>query len=1001
LRQTSWRQILGRPVKSRSEAGHIARFPPGMAGAPHHGPAGMLRLSTFGRLSIESESGAALTGAATQRRPLALLVFVAACQRGRSRDKLLLHLWPESTSERGRNVLKQTLYVLRRDLSTPDLFLGENDLQLNPAVISSDIADFEGALERGDLARAIELYRGPFLHGFHLRESPEFERWRDREAVRLASRFASAVRSLAQQATDAHDHQRAIELWRRLATAEPLDADAALGLIKALIAAGDRAGALQHGRVYEASFDEETGGKPDVSVMEALERIRSPAYRTTAPQGMASPGVVPSIRELPAPAAGSQGDTKPEATARMARWSRNGPWVLAAALVLSLVLAGLIRSAQSRRDRSDLDSNLVVVAPYGVFDPELELWREGLVDVLSRSLDGAGPIRTVAPSVAIRRWRGRPDTKSAAELGRRTGAALAISGSLVQAGRDSIRVTSTLVDVATEKVLGEIEHEGSAAHMDQLTDSLAIGLLRELGRTRPIGAVRRPGLGARSVPVLKAFLRAEQYYRRGVWDSARQSAEEAVGLDTAFSLGYERLAQAIGWQTNWTDSLANVYRLRAGALNRRLAPRDSLLVLADSLFGALEAGTYDAASPARGARLFRTLEEAVRRYPEDPEAWCALGEARYHLGVWLVPTDGWRATLAAFERSIALDSLFAPAYFHPVELSYALGDTAHARRFATTAIRLNPQSAQARGLRALQRLLAMPDSAGLGRVLDTLPADLVKEAYATIARWPDQGELAVRILRYWVSSQGTKTVPSERLLLVRALAFRGHVREALAMDDSLAPVVFAEGAQLGYLSAERAAATFNAWLRKRPLDWSALALPWWGESHDSASIRRFMARLRGESRAQRSRGEPALDDSVRAAQLMALAQAHLALSREDTAAGLRSYEPLLGDPASCHPWWCQTAQLGAVRLLVRRGRLGQAARILNTPPTIEGDVLPRPSDLLWYLERGRVAERLHDYDRAIQAFRYVAAAWRHPDSELEPYAAEARAALDRLVRPKG
>jgi hypothetical protein len=58
---------------------------------------------------------------------------------------------------------------------------------------------------------------------------------------------------------------------------------------------------------------------------------------------------------------------------------------------------------------------------------------------------------------------------------------------------------------------------------------------------------------------------------------------------------------------------------------------------------------------------------------------------------------------------------------------------------------------------------------------------------------------------------------------------------------------------------------------------------------------------------------------------------------------------------------------------------------------------PRPSDVLWYLERGRVAERLGDRDRAPEAYRFVAAAWRHADPELQPYVAEARAGLGRLT----
>lgn len=170
----------------------------------------MLYLRMLGGLSIHraaeqrppSSSGAngtlpepsALTGAATQRRPLALIAFLAtAGDRGRSRDEVLLHLWPDSTTARARNVLKQTIYALRRDLGEPDLVLTDRDrLRLNPAVVTTDVAAFETAVDRAQSERALALYRGAFLDGVSLGDVPEFEHWACAERARLAARAASA-----------------------------------------------------------------------------------------------------------------------------------------------------------------------------------------------------------------------------------------------------------------------------------------------------------------------------------------------------------------------------------------------------------------------------------------------------------------------------------------------------------------------------------------------------------------------------------------------------------------------------------------------------------------------------------------------------------------------------------------------------------------------------------------------------------------------------------------
>ena len=49
------------------------------------------------------------------------------------------------------------------------------------------------------------------------------------------------------------------------------------------------------------------------------------------------------------------------------------------------------------------------------------------------------------------------------------------------------------------------------------------------------------------------------------------------------------MGQIVGFQRDNADSVGRSYALHAGRLNRGLAPRDSLLVAADSLFAALSA----------------------------------------------------------------------------------------------------------------------------------------------------------------------------------------------------------------------------------------------------------------------------------------------------------------------------------------------------------------------------------------------------------------------------
>jgi hypothetical protein len=154
--------------------------------------------------------------------------------------------------------------------------------------------------------------------------------------------------------------------------------------------------------------------------------------------------------EAMATTSGSVAVTSPVATVRhMLRRRRNRVAALGV-LALILVAAGWI----TLRPRTTvvLDPNRIAIAPFDVLGgPDLALWREGLVDVLSRSLDGAGPLRTVSPTLVIRRWSGRGDAQSAQALGRETGAARRLNG---RAGADS-RLTATVLDVGAS--LGDVD----------------------------------------------------------------------------------------------------------------------------------------------------------------------------------------------------------------------------------------------------------------------------------------------------------------------------------------------------------------------------------------------------------------------------------------------------------------------------------------------------------------------------------------------------------------
>jgi Tol biopolymer transport system component/DNA-binding SARP family transcriptional activator len=241
-----------------------------------------------------------MSGSAAQPRRLAILALLAcAGEQGLTREKVLAYLWADTEEERARRGLNQALYALRQDLGSDEVFIGSRDLRLNPELVSSDVAEFEQALGKGKLEDAAARYTGSFLDGFHLPGAPEFERWTEEERAALARSYAESLEKLAKRAEAKGDAAEAVSWWRKLAAQDPLNARVAVSLMRALGSAGDRAGALQHARIYEVLMEQELEAPPDRQVVELAAELRR-SEELAKPEPTSVPTALPV---LPAPAA--------------------------------------------------------------------------------------------------------------------------------------------------------------------------------------------------------------------------------------------------------------------------------------------------------------------------------------------------------------------------------------------------------------------------------------------------------------------------------------------------------------------------------------------------------------------------------------------------------------------------------------------------------------------------------------------------------------------------
>ena len=645
--------------------------------------------------------------------------------------------------------------------------------------------------------------------------------------------------------------------------------------------------------------------------------------------------------------------------------------------------------------RPALEDARVAVAPFDVMQGGLSLWREGFVDVLSANLDGAGPLRAVPPSVVMRSWRGRSDVASAIGLGKLTGARFVVLGRMFETGRDSVRVAAWLVDVVSGSRGEPIVVRDAAERMDRIADSLTLALLRVIGTGRPVNAVRHASMGSTSLPAIRAFLQGEQAFRRTEWDSALDAYARAISLDSNFALAQSHLGLTYAWQRYGMDSLAREHELRAGALNVGLGPRDSLLIVADSLRSVAYSYEGDPHYRAHVERLFATLRKATGRYEQDAEAWYRLADAYFHFGIGPGLSVPEPEILRTFDRSISLDSTFAPAYIHPVELGFSIGDSARALRYARRYFALRSGDVTAAGTLLAARLMtgASDERLTARQTIDTASSDLLFHAYSAARRATDSRAAAIELLRA-MERGGPALNPRlgdpgfARQRLALQLSYRGRFDEALELPEARKSGLLAEMALASRSVEPTARPVFAEWLRTDPREPGGFGSPllasagaWWAQQRDTTSLREMLRR------AKEAAPHDVVDSRI-AAYSAAVSEAYLALARADTAAALRRFAAL--PDSLCE--MCAMPRFVYARVLSSSGHPREAATILADRPGL----LPSTLDVLWALERARVAERLGDRATARSSYAMVAAAWQDADDGVAPVVDEAKAALRRL-----
>ncbi|HSB53930.1 MAG TPA: BTAD domain-containing putative transcriptional regulator [Gemmatimonadales bacterium] len=727
----------------------------------------MIRVNVLGGLSVVSERHPA--GVVIQPRRLAVLAILAvAGERGVTREQILTLLWPDNDEERGRHALTQALYALRKDLGAEDLFLGQQELRLNPDLTSSDWDDFHRAIRAGRPERAIELYGGPFLDRFHPGKSDNFDRWSEDHRSRVEQGLGQALETAAIRATERKDLPAAIAFLRRRSEQDPLDPKVAVKLIEALAAHGDVVNALQYARSYEARVKAELDLPVDAAVLALTNRLRA-AARMPAEEPPTAAGA--HLADIPGQEA-REVHTGPPPASVSRRWRL-------ATVSLLVIISVLLAASYFRPARQTLADTARPVLAVGIISDYGA--REGaglglaLGDMLATNLSRGTGFRVVSTGRMLELTRQIRDHGDSADVvgraARQAGAAQLIDGSLYTLAPGSYRLDLRRVDLATGAVIRSYKVEG--ADLFALVDSGTAGLIPDLGGELPAGSVALAS--TRSLAAYQAYEEGLRKYYDDDLAGAEIHFRRALDFDSNFAqaaFAYAR-ANTSASRTSTFDRMK-----RALVLSRRANDRDRLVIQAE----------WAASNLSKS--LVPIADTLVIRYPEEIEGY-------YYAGIGAVMEARYADAERHFLRVLSLDSLELPdrksgqrcwlceAYIGLSNVYFSTDSVDKMRRFIRQWVRRQPSNPQPwRGLASVYVAEhQMGPALTALRIADSLdPSNPFNWRFLVSVRAAaDDYPEAVRLLRAEVETAPVYFRPQARWDLAVCLRQMGRLDEALQM----------------------------------------------------------------------------------------------------------------------------------------------------------------------------------------------------------------------------
>jgi DNA-binding SARP family transcriptional activator/tetratricopeptide (TPR) repeat protein len=635
----------------------------------------VIQLQTLGRVRLLGDRPREDPAPATaQPKRLALLAYLALMSaRGRVRRDLLLALfWPELGDDEARRALRQALHYLRRVLGDDVLVGAGEELSIDGDRFRCDAAEFEHLVAVGEPGRALSLYEGDFLAGFHVPDvSVELEEWVDRTRVRLRRQAATAAWAAAEAAESAGQAEAAVALGRRGCELEPDQEGWWRRLMTLQDRLGDRTGALRTYDELATRIRREFDADPSVetaALAAKLRAARTPAAAAAAPlDPVASPETVmppPTVTYAPSAAAAAR---RPDR-----RWIP--VTAVVAVLVLGVAVVSLRLAAERRAEPSLLDAGTIaprdrlLIADFTDTGGDTAV-AVAITDAFRVDLAQSPNVRVMTPRQvrgALERMERSADLaindSLARELAMREGVKAFVVGRISNiAGRWGLNVE--LVGAESGEILAAVRETAvDSTHLIDAVDRASEALRHRLGESlRDLHAL--PPLAQEvtaSLPALRKYTEAMRLNYGTDRSRALPLLREAIALDSNFSSAHLALAHIYGSLDE--PGRAEQALLRAMAHLDRLPYQDRQFLIGSD---AQARGDYD--------RAIRAYSDFVARYPHYAPAVNNLALAHRDARHLQEAESLWA-------RSIELDSGIIQLYFGLHSAQLLAGKFADSRR---------------------------------------------------------------------------------------------------------------------------------------------------------------------------------------------------------------------------------------------------------------------------------------------------------------------------------